>query len=182
MRNTFVTRVAPALGIAAIAAATTVTFATAEPPPTTTTTTAPTTTTEVPLFPLPTEFPLPTAIPLPTLLPQPTTTRPTTTATNPTTTNPTTTNATTTTLAQHTVRFEITGSGTVYSIDMDPGGRVGENTATPFSRSTTIGSDVSVLTVNAVTKTGAQGCRILLDGAVVAQSSVGNPFCTFAMP
>ncbi|MBS1691781.1 MAG: hypothetical protein JST91_06120 [Actinobacteria bacterium] len=86
--------------------------------------------------------------------------------------------------AERTVVFEITGSGTVYSIDMDPSGTsVGENTAVPFSRTIKIGPDVSLLTVVAVNKTGTQGCRITLDGEVVAQQPPGDAaFCTFAIP
>ncbi len=73
-----------------------------------------------------------------------------------------------------TVVFEVTGSGSVYSIDLDPGGRVGEDTAAPFTRTVTIGSDVSLLQVVVVTKTGSQGCRITVDGAVVAEQPIGD--------
>jgi hypothetical protein len=84
---------------------------------------------------------------------------------------------------QRTAVFEITGNGTVYSIDFDPAGApVRENTAVPFTRTLKIGSDVAVLTVNAVTKTGSQGCRITLDGKVVAEQPQGNAFCQFSIP
>ena len=45
------------------------------------------------------------------------------------------------------VVFEVTGSGTVYSIDLDPGGRVPEDTAAPFTQSVSIGPDVALLQV-----------------------------------
>jgi hypothetical protein len=86
-------------------------------------------------------------------------------------------------LGERTVVFEITGSGTVYSIDFDPAGeKVGENTAVPFKRSLKIGPNIILLTVNAVTKTGSQGCRILLDGKVVSEQPAPNSFCTFSIP
>ena len=72
------------------------------------------------------------------------------------------------------VVFEVTGSGTVYSIDLDPGGRIPEDTAAPFTASQSIGPDVSLLQVVVVTKTGSQGCRITLDGVVVAEEAPGE--------
>jgi hypothetical protein len=72
------------------------------------------------------------------------------------------------------VVFEVTGSGTVYSIDLDPGGRVPEDTAAPFTASQSIGPDVSLLQVVVVTKTGSQGCRITVDGTVVAEQAPGD--------
>ena len=72
------------------------------------------------------------------------------------------------------VIFEVTGSGTVYSIDLDPGGRVPEDTAAPFTASQSIGPDVSLLQVVVVTKTGSQGCRITVDGNVVAEQAPGD--------
>lgn len=85
-------------------------------------------------------------------------------------------------LGDRTVVFEITGNGTVYSIDFDPAGaKVGENTAVPFTRTLKIGSNITLLTVNAVTKTGSQGCRILLDGKVVSEQPAPNSFCTFSI-
>ena len=74
-----------------------------------------------------------------------------------------------------TVVFDVTGSGTVYSIDMDPAeDRVGEDTPAPFTRTVTIGPDVSLLQVVVVTKTGSQGCRITVDGTVVAEQPLGD--------
>lgn len=85
--------------------------------------------------------------------------------------------------AQRTVVFEVTGTGTVYSIDFDPAGAtVGENTAVPYKRTLKIDPNVVVLTMNAVTKTGSQGCRITLDGNVVAEQPAPNSFCTFSIP
>jgi hypothetical protein len=72
------------------------------------------------------------------------------------------------------VVFEVTGSGTVYSIDLDPGGRVPEDTAAPFTATQSIGPDVSLLQVVVVTKSGSQGCRITLDGVVVAEEAPGD--------
>jgi len=80
-----------------------------------------------------------------------------------------------------TVVFEVTGSGTVYSIDTDPAGaRVAEDTPLPWQRSITVGPDVQLLQVVAVGKTASPGCRILLDGKVVAEQPVGgNAHCIF---
>lgn len=73
-----------------------------------------------------------------------------------------------------TVVYEVTGSGTVYSIDLDPGGRIPEDTAAPFTQTVSIGPDVALLQVVVVTKTGSQGCRITLDGNVVAEQAPGD--------
>jgi hypothetical protein len=73
-----------------------------------------------------------------------------------------------------TVVYEVTGSGTVYSIDLDPGVRIPEDTATPFTQTVSIGPDVALLQVVVVTKTGSQGCRITLDGTVVAEQAPGD--------
>jgi MmpS family membrane protein len=82
---------------------------------------------------------------------------------------------------QSNVVFEITGSGTVYSIDIDPGGRVAtENTAVPWKQATTVGSDVSLLQVVAVGKTGNQGCRITVNGKVV-KDQPNDPHCVYSM-
>jgi hypothetical protein len=44
----------------------------------------------------------------------------------------------------------------------------------PFTASQSIGPDVSLLQVVVVTKTGSQGCRITLDGVVVAEEAPGD--------
>ncbi|CAN5861927.1 hypothetical protein BH10ACT9_BH10ACT9_08390 [soil metagenome] len=78
------------------------------------------------------------------------------------------------------VVFEITGSGTVYTIDTDPpSSRVAEGTAVPFSRTMRIGPDVDLLQVIAVSKTGEQGCRIILDGVVVVNQGLGDAHCVY---
>lgn len=72
------------------------------------------------------------------------------------------------------VVFEVTGGGTVYSINTDPDqGTAPEDTAAPWSRTATVGSDVHLLQVVAVTKTGMQGCRITVDGTVVVEQPPG---------
>ncbi len=77
------------------------------------------------------------------------------------------------------VVLEITGSGTVYSIDTNPvGASVAENTPVPFSRSFNVGPEVDLLTVVAVTKSGHQGCRIIVDGTVVVDQP-DDPFCNY---
>jgi hypothetical protein len=84
--------------------------------------------------------------------------------------------------AGHNVVLEITGAGTVYSIDIDPGGRVAtENSAAPFRTSITAGSGELVQIV-AVTKTGDQGCRITVDGTVVVSQGAGDAHCIYTLP
>lgn len=84
----------------------------------------------------------------------------------------------------NTAVFEVTGTGTVYTIDTDPPGpAVGEGFALPFSRTVTIGPDVHMLQVVAVGKTSSPGCRITFNGKVVAEEPVGgNAHCIFSMP
>jgi hypothetical protein len=80
------------------------------------------------------------------------------------------------------VVLEITGTGTVYSIDIDPGGRVAtENSAVPFRTNITAGPGELVQIV-AVTKTGDQGCRITVDGTVVVSQGAGNAHCIYTLP
>ena len=81
------------------------------------------------------------------------------------------------------VVYEITGTGTVYTIDTDPGSsQVAVGLQVPFSRTMNIGPDVHLLQVVAVTKTGSQGCRIRLNGQVVAENPVGNSHCVYTIP
>jgi Mycobacterium membrane protein len=95
--------------------------------------------------------------------------------TNPDTPKQTPTNA-------HNVVLEITGGGTVYSIDIDPGGRVAtENSATPFRTNITAESGELVQIV-AVGKTGEQGCRITVDGTVVVSQGAGDAHCIYTLP
>ena len=85
--------------------------------------------------------------------------------------------------ANHTVVFEITGSGTVYSINTDPNvGSADENTAVPWKQTATVGPDVQLLQVISVPKTGNQGCRITLDGKVVVDQAPGaSSHCAFTI-
>lgn len=76
--------------------------------------------------------------------------------------------------------LEITGSGTVYSIQTDPDiGSAGENTATPWKRTGTVPVDISLIQIVAVGKTGEQGCRITLGGEVVVDQGPGNAHCVY---
>lgn len=91
-------------------------------------------------------------------------------------------------LAESTVVFEATGTGTVYTIDTDPAQaeRV-ENATLPWQSTTTIGPDVQLLQVVVVGKSegGAPGpgCRITLDGQVVAEEPVGgSAHCVYQIP
>lgn len=79
------------------------------------------------------------------------------------------------------VVFEVTGVGTVYSINTDPDqGTAPEGTAAPWSRTAKVRPDVDLLQVVVVTKTGMQGCRILVDGKVVAERPPGMvPHCIY---
>lgn len=78
------------------------------------------------------------------------------------------------------VTFEITGSGTVYTIDTDPpSARVPEGTPVPFKRTMTVPSGVDLIQVVAVGKTGEQGCRITVDGFVGVEHAPGNAHCTY---
>lgn len=73
------------------------------------------------------------------------------------------------------VIFEITGSGSVYTINTDPDvGSAGENTAVPWKQTATIRPDVTLLQVIAITKSGDQGCRITVDDVVVLDQPPGT--------
>ncbi|MDT5093507.1 MAG: hypothetical protein QOH60_2870 [Mycobacterium sp.] len=83
---------------------------------------------------------------------------------------------------QANVVLEITGSGTVYSIDIDPGGRVAtENTAVPWKKSMTVGPEVDLIQVISVAKTGNQGCRITVNGKVVVNQP-NDSHCSYSRP
>jgi hypothetical protein len=83
--------------------------------------------------------------------------------------------------AGSTVKFEVTGSGTVYSIDTDPASsRVAEGTQLPWLRTMPIGSDVGLLQVVVVPKDGVAGCRISIDGRVMVEQPPGPaPHCIY---
>jgi Mycobacterium membrane protein len=116
-----------------------------------------------------------------TTAPLTTTTAPLTTTTAPLTT---TTESVTTSMAPKAanVVLEITGTGTVYSIDIDPGGRVAtENSAVPFRTSITA-TPGTLVQIVAVTKMGDQGCRITVDDTVVVSQGAGNAHCVYSLP
>jgi hypothetical protein len=79
------------------------------------------------------------------------------------------------------ITFEVTGSGTVYSIVTDPvTSAVGEGATAPWKRTFTMGSNDRLYQVVVTTKDGAQGCRITLNGTVVAEQPIGNsPHCSY---
>ena len=77
------------------------------------------------------------------------------------------------------VRFELTGSGTADTIDIDPGGRIYGATA-PWGKSVSAGSGDSLLQMVVVVKDGSLGCRITLDGKVVNEQPAGQaPHCIY---
>lgn len=79
------------------------------------------------------------------------------------------------------VVFEVTGTGSVYTIDTDPSTQRHYEVHLPWEQNTTIGPDVHMLQVVAVGKdTPGPGCRILLDGKVVAEKPPGgDAHCIF---
>jgi hypothetical protein len=80
------------------------------------------------------------------------------------------------------VILEVTGSGTVYAIEMDPGGHVADENATvPFSRGFTVPSGTLLQVVSTV-KTGNQGCRITVNGVVVVNQNSESPHCVYEVP
>jgi hypothetical protein len=86
--------------------------------------------------------------------------------------------------ANSTVLFEITGTGEVYSIVTDPdSGQVPDHTATPWSRTVSVSSDVGMLQVIATSRGAPLGCRIILNGKVVAEKSPsGDAHCVWTRP
>lgn len=83
--------------------------------------------------------------------------------------------------ASANVVFEVTGQGSVYTIDTDPGSQRVYNAQLPWHQSATIGPEVQMLQVVAVGKdTPGPGCRILVDGQVVAEKPPGgDAHCIF---
>ncbi|BDX31326.1 hypothetical protein TUM20985_18730 [Mycobacterium antarcticum] len=82
----------------------------------------------------------------------------------------------------HSVVFEVTGSGEVFSIDTDPGGPlVPDHTKIPWSRTMNVTADEDMLQVVAVARGDtAPGCRIKVDGTVVVEQPVGgDAHCIF---
>lgn len=77
------------------------------------------------------------------------------------------------------VLFEVTGSGTADTIDIDPGGRI-YGAAAPWSRSVSAGANDRLLQMVVVVKDGSLGCRITLDGKVVNEQPPGQaPHCIY---
>jgi hypothetical protein len=167
MGNKLATVAAPAVGLAAIVVATSVTFASAQPPrsPTPTNPTAQTTPTAA------SPSRAATTTNLPATTPQPTPTN------LPTPTSPASGNAV----------FEVTGTGSVYTIDWaapDPQDRVYDANL-PWSRSKAITAESGqLLQVVAIGKDQpGPGCRITLNGKVVAEKPIGGDAnCEFAVP
>jgi hypothetical protein len=87
--------------------------------------------------------------------------------------------------ASGAVLFEAFGTGSAYSVDTVPaeGQRV-TDVALPYSTTITIGSDVNQLQVVVVGKeTPGPGCRITLNGKIVAEEPVGgSAHCTYTIP
>jgi hypothetical protein len=77
-----------------------------------------------------------------------------------------------------TVLFEVTGSGTVITIDTDPTTDRVYDAPLPWQRTITVGPDVQLLQVVAVGGDNA-GCRITLDGQVVTEQPAGSAHCTY---
>jgi hypothetical protein len=75
------------------------------------------------------------------------------------------------------VTFEVTGSGTAITIDTDPPGPPGQerqyNVSLPWHGEFTVPAGVDMLQVVAVGGDNP-GCRIVLDGRVVAQQPPGG--------
>ncbi|TPG37480.1 hypothetical protein EAH80_05420 [Mycobacterium hodleri] len=85
----------------------------------------------------------------------------------------------------NTVVFEVTGPGEVFNIVTDPdGGFVPDHTQLPFTRTMNLSPDVHLLQVVATGRNDpGPGCRIILNGKVVAQEPIGgNAHCIFTMP
>jgi hypothetical protein len=72
------------------------------------------------------------------------------------------------------VVFEAFGPGSVYSIVTDPDTGPYVESPLPFKRSATVGPNVTMLQVVATGKDTNPGCRITLNGKVVAEKPVGG--------
>jgi Mycobacterium membrane protein len=114
----------------------------------------------------------------------PTATATSTTATSTTAPEPTGATTTSTTVAGNalTVVFEVTGSGSALTIDTVPAGpnRL-YNVPLPWTDTITITPDVQQLQVVVVgTSEPGPGCKITVDGRVVAEQPVGgSAHCVF---
>jgi len=87
--------------------------------------------------------------------------------------------------ASGAVLFEAFGMGSAYSVDTVPAeGQRMTDVALPYSTTITIGSDVKQLQVVVIGKdTPGPGCRITLNGKIVAEEPVGgSAHCTYDIP
>jgi hypothetical protein len=74
-----------------------------------------------------------------------------------------------------TVLFEVTGTGSVYTIDTDPPTDRVQDVALPWQLEVELPKDTSMLQVVAVGKDGpGPGCRITVDGIVVSEQPEGG--------
>jgi hypothetical protein len=74
-----------------------------------------------------------------------------------------------------TVVFEVLGSGEVYGIWIDPGGQgAGDHTPLPWSKTFTVGADEDYFAISPTGRGVPTGCRITIDGVVVAEEAVGS--------
>lgn len=77
--------------------------------------------------------------------------------------------------AKPTAVFEVTGPGQVFNIVTDPPtAQVPDHTPLPWSRTITVDPDEDMLQVVATGRDGQPGCRILLNGQVVAEQPIGG--------
>ncbi|MGA8331251.1 MAG: MmpS family transport accessory protein [Mycobacterium sp.] len=73
------------------------------------------------------------------------------------------------------VVFEVTGSGRAYTVDTDPSTQRYYDVKLPWQKNVTIDPSVQMLQVVAVGKgSPTPGCRITLDGTVVAEKPPGQ--------
>jgi hypothetical protein len=74
-----------------------------------------------------------------------------------------------------TVVFEVTGAGEVFNIVTDPPtSAVADHTPLPWTRTITVDPNEDMLQVVATGRDGQPGCRITMDGRVVAEQPIGG--------
>jgi hypothetical protein len=74
-----------------------------------------------------------------------------------------------------TVVFEVTGPGEVFNIVTDPPtSQVADHTPLPWTRTINVDPNEDMLQVVATGRDGQPGCRITLDGQVVAEQPIGG--------
>lgn len=78
--------------------------------------------------------------------------------------------------------YEVTGSGTAITIDIDPAGADGKthftSVALPWRRPFTLPAETQLIQVVVVGAAKA-GCRILVDDEVVAEQPAGSAHCVY---